>query len=137
MKELASTVKNLQGEVSELRKEKDGAVDVPRRANKCTREDEDVITEAETLLAHDGEVSEKDSGQSDTKGNTPKTYAVSAEGEAFLETTFRTKLDYTVRRKHLAKISSPETRWVKTPVLPPVMASILPKETVKEDKTNF
>ena len=63
--------------------------------------------------------------------------AVSAEGEAFLETTFRTKLDYTVRRKHLAKIGFPETRWVKTPVLPPVMASILPKETVKEDKRTF
>ena len=34
VKELASIVKTLQGEVSELRKEKDGAVDAPRRANK-------------------------------------------------------------------------------------------------------
>ena len=49
MKELTSTVKTLQGEVSELRKEKDGAVDAPHQANKRTREDEDVITEAETL----------------------------------------------------------------------------------------
>ena len=137
VKELTSTVKTLQGEVSELRKEKDGAVDAPRRANKHTREDEDVITEAETLLARDGEVSKEDSRQSDTKGNTPKAYAVSAKGEAFLETTFGTKLEYTARRKHLAKIGSPETRWVKTPVLPPVMASILPKETVKEDKRTF
>ena len=46
VKELASTVKTLQGEVSELRKEKAGAVDAPCRANKRTREDEDVITEA-------------------------------------------------------------------------------------------
>ena len=62
---------------------------------------------------------------------------MSAEGEAFLETTFGTKLEYTARRKHLANIGSRETRWVKTPVLPPVMASILPKETVKEDKQTF
>ena len=62
---------------------------------------------------------------------------MSAKGEAFLETTFGKKLDYTVRRKHLAKLGSLETRWFKTPVLPPVMASILPKETVKEDKRTF
>ena len=37
VKELASTVKTLQGEVFELRKEKDGAVDAPLRANKCSR----------------------------------------------------------------------------------------------------
>ena len=140
VKELASTVKTLQGEVSELRKEKDGAVDAPLRANKRSREDENVVEpqdDAESLLTRDGEVSEDDSGQSDAEGNTPKAYAVSAEGEAFLEATFGTKLDYTARRKQLAKIGSPDTKWVKTPSLPPVMASILPKETIKEDKRTF
>ena len=136
VKELASTVKTLQGEVSELRKEKDA----PLRANKRSREDENVIEpqdDAESLVTRDGEVSEDDSGQSDAEGNTPKAYAVSAEGKAFLEATFGTKLDYTARRKHLAKIGSPDTKWVKTPSLPPVMASILPKETIKEDKRTF
>ena len=113
VKELASTVKTLQGEVSELRKEKDGAVDAPLRANKRSREDENVVEpqdNAESLLTRDGEVSEDDSGQSDAEGNTPKAYAVSAEGEAFLEATFGTKLDYTARRKQLAKIGSPDTK---------------------------
>ena len=112
VKELASTVKTLQGEVSELRKEKDGAVDAPLRANKRSREDENVVEpqdDAESLLTRDGEVSEDDSGQSDAEGNTPKAYAVSAEGEAFLEATFGTKLDYTARRKQLAK-SAPRTQ---------------------------
>ena len=58
---------------------------------------------------------------------------VLAKGEAFLKTTFGTTLDYAVRCKQLAKIGSPDTKWVKTSVLPPFMASILPKETVKED----
>ena len=40
VKKVASTVKTLQGEVSELRMEKDGAVDAPLRANKRSREDE-------------------------------------------------------------------------------------------------
>ena len=112
VKELASTVKTLQGEVSELRKEKDGAVDAPLRANKRSREDENVVEpqdDAESLLTRDGEVSEDDSGQSDAEGNTPKAYTVSAEGEAFLEATFGTKLDYTARRKQLAK-SAPRTQ---------------------------
>ena len=34
-------------------------------------------------------------------------------------------------------MGSPNTKWVKTPVLPPVMASILPKEMVKKDKRTF
>lgn len=37
----------------------------------------------------------------------------------------------------LEKIGFPDTKWTKTPVLPPLMASILPKETVKEDKRTF
>ena len=49
--------------------------------------------------------------------------------------TFGTKLDYTARCKHLAKIGSPDTKWVKTPSLPPVMVSILPKETIKDKQT--
>ena len=93
---------------------------------------------AETHHARDGESSEDDSGMSDTEaGNTPKAYAVSTKGEAFLETTFGSKLDYAARCKQVNKIGSPDTKWVKTPVLPPVMASILPKETVKEDKRAF
>ena len=61
---------------------------------------------------------------------------MSAEGEAFLEAT-GSKRDYAVRRKQVVKIGSPDTRWVKTPVLPPILASILPRETVKEDKRSF
>ena len=140
MKELASTVKTLQEEVSELRKEKDGAVDAPFRENKRSCEDENLVEpqdDAESLLSHDGEVSEDDSGQSDAEGNTPKAYAVSTEGKAFLDATFGKKLDYTARCKHLAKIGSPDTKWVKTPSLPPVMASILLKKKIKEDKRTF
>ena len=82
-------------------------------------------------------VSEDDSGQSDAEGNTPKACAVPAKGQAFLEATFGIKLDYTARHKHLAKIGFPDTKWMKTPSLPPVMACILPKETIKEDKWTF
>ena len=74
---------------------------------------------------------------SDVEGNTPRVYTVSTEDNAFLETTFGSKLDYAARRKQVDKIGSPDTKWVKTLVLPPVMASILPKVTVKENKHTF
>ena len=138
IKDLASTVKSLQEEISGLKKE--GTVDAPCQKNKRSRDDGDV-NEAErdskTHHTHDGESSEDDNVPSDAKGNTPAAYAVSTEGKAFLETTFDSKLDYAARRKQVDKIGAPDTKWVKTPVLPPVMASILPKETVKEDKCTF
>ena len=137
VKDLASTVKSLQ-EISGLKKE--GTVDAPRRQNKRSRDDGDVDEaerDFETHHTRDGESSEDDNIPSDVEGNTPAAYAVSTEGEAFLETTFGSKLDYTARRKQVDKIGTPDTKWVKTPVLPPVIASILPRETVKEDKHTF
>ena len=138
--DLASTVKNLQGELSELKKDRDGTADDSRRKSKRPRDDEDAHgseSDTENSCARDGKVSENDSDPGDAEDNTPKAYAVSAEGEAFLEATFGSKLDYAARRKQVVKIGSPDTRWVKTPVLPPVLASILPRETVKEDKRSF
>ena len=140
VKDLSTTVKNLQEEISEIRKDKEGTGDAPHRKNKRPRDDEDAgksEADAETPCARDGELSEDDSGLSDAEGNTPKAYAVSPEGEAFLETTFGSQLDYAARRKQVIKIGLPDTKWVKTPMLSPVMASILPKETVKEDKRTF
>ena len=139
VKDLASTVKNLQEEISGIKKDKKGAADTCRR-NKRPHDDKDtdkLEPNTEAHHAHDGESNEDDSGTSDVESNTPKAYAVSVEGEAFLETTFGSKLDYAKRRKQVDKIGSPDTKWVKTPVLPLVMASILPKETVKEDKRTF
>ena len=119
---------SLQEEISGLKKE--GTVDAPRRQNKRSRDDGDVDEaerDSETHHTRDGESSKDDKVPSDAEGNTPAAYAVSTEGEAFLETTFGSKLDYAARRKQVDKIGAPDTKWVKTPVLPPVMASILPR----------
>ena len=138
--DLASTVKNLQGEFSELKKDRDRTADDSRRKSKHPRDDEDAHgseSDTENSRARNGEVSKNNSDPGNAEDNTPKAYAVSAEGEAFLEATFGSKLDYAARHKQVVKIGSPDTRWVKTPVLPPVLASILPRETVKEDKRSF
>ena len=111
MRDLASTVKRLQEEISGLKKE--GSVNAPCRKNKCPRDDGDIDEvehDSETHHTRDGESSEDDIVPSDAKGNTPAAYAVSTEGEAFLETTFGSKLDYTARRKQVDKIGTPDTK---------------------------
>ena len=140
VKDLASTVKNLQEEIAGLKKDKEGAASALRPKNKHSRDDEDVAdseSDPETHRTCDGKSSEDESVPSDAEGNTPRAYTVSTEGETFLETTFGSKLDYAARCKQVDKTGSPDTKWVKTLVLPPVMASILPKETMKEDKCTF
>ena len=112
----------------------------PRLKNKRPHDDEDIVdseSDPDTYRTRDGESSEDESVQSDAEGKTSRVYTVSTEGKAFLETTFGSKLDYVARCKQVVKMGSPNTKWVKTPVLPPVMASILPKETVREDKHTF
>ena len=42
--DLASTVKNLQGELSELKKDRDGTADDSRQKSKRPRDDEDRLT---------------------------------------------------------------------------------------------
>ena len=140
VKDLASTVKSLQEEVSGLKKDKEGAASAPQPKIKCPCDDEDITdseSNPETHHTRDGDSSEDKSVPSDAEGNTPREYAVSTEGEAFLETTFSSKLDYAARCKQVDKMGSPDTKWVKTLELPPVLASIFPKEMVKEDKHTF
>ena len=76
MKDLASTVKSLQQEVSGLKKDREGAARAPRPKNKHPRDDEDVAdskSDAETHRTRDGESSEDESVvPSDTEGNTPR-----------------------------------------------------------------
>ena len=103
-------MRNLQEEVSGLKRDKENAVDASQQKNKRPRDDKHVgesENNAKTHHAHNGESSEEDSGTSDTEaGNIPKAYTVSTEGEAFLETTFGSKLDYAARLKQVDKIVS-------------------------------
>ena len=115
-------------------------MDAPHQKNKGSGDDKDVDEvehDSETHQTRNGESTEDDNVLSDAEDNTPAAYAVPTEDKAFLETTFGSKLDYAVRCKQVGKIGTPDTKWVKTLVLPPVMASILPKERVKEDKRTF
>ena len=122
VKELASIVKTLQGEVSELWKEKDGAVNVhcrqmntPLQANERFREDEDVVEpmdDAESLLARDGEISKDDSGQSNAEGHTPKCKQCQLKEKPSWKQPLALS---SITPRDANKISSPDAKWVKTP----------------------
>ena len=75
VKDLASTVKSLQEEVSGLKKDKEGAASAPQPKNKCPCDDEDIAdseSNPETHHTRDGDSSEDKSVPSDAEGNTPQ-----------------------------------------------------------------
>ena len=49
VKDLASMMKNLQEEISGLKKDKEGVASAPQPKNKCPHDDEDVATQNLTL----------------------------------------------------------------------------------------
>ena len=69
--------------------------------------------------------------------NSSGSYKVSEEGGAFLETVFTSKLKYQTRQAKVEKYGMPDSKWVKWPELSPIVAAILPKESVKQDKVAF
>ena len=68
VKDLASTVKNLQEEITGLKKDNEGAASAPRPKNKCPCDDEDIANSESDPKTHrtpDGESSEDKSVPSD------------------------------------------------------------------------
>ena len=63
--------------------------------------------------------------------------ASSPLSEAFLETVFGSRLEYTTWKARAAKYGRPNSKWAMCPELSPVVAAMLPKEAVKNDKVAF
>ena len=61
-------------------------------------------------------------------------FSFSEEGEAFFETIFSEKMEYTTQKAKVAKYSQPDSRWTKCPQLDPVVEGILSPEALKQDK---
>ena len=58
---------------------------------------------------------------------------MSEAGNTFLETVFGKRLEAATCRKRVQKQGKPDSRWTKCPELDLVVASTLPKETIKAD----
>jgi len=56
------------------------------------------------------------------------------EGEAFLEATCGSHLEYTSRKAQTAKYGQPDSKWTTCPTLSLVVEATLPKDAIKEDK---
>ena len=74
----------------------------------------------------DGDLS--DSSEMGNDGSPSSRFTLSEEGEAFLETTFNSRLEYKeqTRKRHIAKYGEPESRWTTCPSISPVVAATLP-----------
>ena len=136
LKELAAAVNALKKDIDEL-KTKDGERSYP---HKRRRDGDD---EGEDNESHDGDTGENrdgdnsDYGEIENDGSGPSRFTLSEEGEAFLETTFNSRLNYKDRRKHIAKYGEPDSKWATCPSISPVVAATLPPAAIKDDKAAF
>jgi len=114
LKELAATVNALKMDIEEL-KTKDGEQTYP---HKRRRHGDD---EGEGNKSHDGDTGENrdgdnsDYGEIENDGSGPSHFTLSEEGEAFLEATFNSRLNYKDRKKHIAKYGKPDSKWSTCP----------------------
>ena len=84
----------------------------------------------------DYEDEEKDHEEDDddaSEDDTETFFQVSEAGNAFLETMFGKQMEALSRRKRVQKQGKPDSRWTRCPELDPVVASTLPKDTIKAD----
>ena len=136
LKELLATVNTLKKDVSDL-KAKDDRRSYPQ---KCRRDGD---SEGDGNESHDGDNGEDrdgdflDTSEVESDGSHATRFTVSEEGEAFLEATFDSRLDYKNRKKQIAKYGEPDSKWTTCPTLSPVVAATLPGAAIKDNKVAF
>ena len=70
------------------------------------------------------------SSSSDEDNNVFTSMEVSS---AFMEGTFKTKLNAAYQKKKIAKLGMPDSRWTKSPVLDSFITSTVPKEGIHNE----
>ena len=125
LKELAATVNALKKDIKELEM-KDGERTYPHKRRR------DGNNEGEGNESHDGYTGKNrdgdnsDYGEIENDGFGPSRFTLSEEGEAFLETTSNSRLNYKDRKKHITKYGEPDSKWTTCPSISPVVAATLP-----------
>ena len=78
---------------------------------------------------------ESDEEAADSSDDEDNTFTLSEAGTAFMEATFKTKLNATAKKRKISKLGLPDCKWTKSSELDAFMASNIPKEVVKNDNT--
>jgi len=141
-KSTTEMLKELMEKMSSLEKQvQEGASCKGGQKRPRDSEGEDSAMPGSSRDGVDDQESEKSDLDSDDEPGTTEgdglSFRLSEEGEAFMEATFGSKLEYSTRKAKVAKYGTPDSVWLKCPELSPVVAATLSKEAVKEDKAAF
>ena len=82
----------------------------------------------------EGENSEEEPLSSDEEDS--NVFTLMEAGSAYVEAAFKTKLNVASRKKKMAKLSTPDCRWIKLPELDNFIASTIPMEVVQNDNAS-
>jgi len=136
LKELLATVNSLKKDVDNLKARDDGRTYPQKRLHDSDDGEEgNGSHNGDEYENRDGDIS--DTGEVENDGSYASQYTLSAEGKAFLEATFDSRLQYKDRRNQIVKYSEPDSRWTTCPSISPVVAATLPSAALKDDKVAF
>jgi len=137
LQQLLTKVDSLTNDVNAL-KAKDNERIYPRKRRRDGGSEGTSSHDGDNTVDHDGDLSDVEGIELDgSDGSNNTRYQLSEEGEAFLEATFDSRLDYKDRKAQIAKYGVPDCKWTACPTLSPVVAATLPNTAIKEDKQAF
>ena len=139
IEDLSASVKTIQTDLSALQKDREvtlsdtsnsqagsQGIDTvsgngPAKKRKRSSEDDSESKEEDEYL---------EPGDTDTKF-----YKLSEAAGAFIETTFKSKLDNVTRKARATKYGVPESRWLKCPELDPVISTTVSTSARRADQS--
>ena len=79
--------------------------------------------------------SDREDGEFEQNDAETEVYQLSEAGGAFIETTFKSKLDNATRKARATKYGVPDSRWLKCPKLDPVISTTVSTSARRADRS--
>ena len=137
LRELLTKVDSLTNDVNVL-KAKDHERTYPQKRRRDGGSEGTSGHDGDNTVDRDGDLSDVDEIEvNGSDGSNTTRFQLSEEGEAFLEATFGSRLDYKGRKAQIAKYGEPDWKWTACPKISPVVAATFPNTAIKEDKLAF
>ena len=134
LQELLAKVNTLTEDVNVL-EAKDGGRTYPQKCRHDGGSGGNTGHDGDNTIDRDGDLSDEENIEEvGSDGSHTTRFPLSEGGEAFLEATFDSRLDYKGRKAQIPKYSEPYCNWTTCPNISLVVAATLPNTSIKDNK---
>ena len=135
---LSASIKTIQADLLMLKRDRK----VTRSGNnsQASSQSSDIVsgngpTKKRKRTLEDESESEDEDEEFDAGDTETELYQLSEAAGAFIETTFKSKLDNATRKARATKYGVPESRWLKCPKLDPVISTTVSTSARRADRS--